>query len=459
MGAASDVLEIQSVRSPSDRLAPCLELADTHDKEQLRPFPGGNMADCDSIVRDVAELRHRVLELTEMAAEAANPEERQLALSARHIAQSQLAARERDLKACLSSKNRLRDPRVFGFEVNQGLIRYELVAGKATLFRVFLGVPPDVLAPPQLAAGGPQVISNETLFRTSKLDYASLSIRGPDGVTFEVHGDLDNGEITNYSRSYDEHDNANFYVDGASLDKPGRYQALARFYRRGSLVGRVDLGRHTFQATKDLRLLIVVDTWPMPLTAWNTLFGALEHVQRAFPVRAGVGPLGGGQFGLRYEIDPNPFNPDFPGWGPLRQRFTQFNAAQQAQGQPDRVEHILSVRVQQPVEPPRGGRGDAGPGGSVTGVVLNWFPSGDDTFATLISQELGHNFLGAAHTPKATIGDASAFDLVGRRSIPWPRSIMYRYYSDTASEDGLFLPKDWSTIRKGLLATTSTGNA
>jgi hypothetical protein len=36
---------------------------------------------------------------------------------------------------------------------------------------------------------------------------------------------------------------------------------------------------------------------------------------------------------------------------------------------------------------------------------------------------------------------------------------MFGFYDGTASEDGLFLPNDWSTIRQGLLATTSTGNA
>jgi hypothetical protein len=399
------------------------------------------------------------LTFTDQAAEAPTPEEQRLALSAREIARAQLAVRERDLKACRSSENALRNPQVLGFEVNQGLPDYELVAGKDTLFRVFLAVPPDVLAPPQLAATA-QVITDEPLFRISTLDYASLSVTGPDGVTFEVPGDLGDGEITNFSQSYNEHANANFYVDGASLDKPGRYEAVARFYRDGNLVGRVSLGRHTFLATKDLRLLIVVDTWPMPVSAWNILFGALKHVHRAFPVRAGIGPLNGDlRHGLRYEIDPNPFDPDFPAWGPLRQRFDQFNAAQQAQGHPDRVEHILSTRTQQPGEPPRGGVGAAGPGASVAGVVLNLHPPGHRTFATLISQELGHNFLGPAHTPDPEILTQAAFDLVGRRSIFHPQSIMYGFYSGTPSEDGLFLPKDWSVIRRGLLATTSTGNA
>jgi hypothetical protein len=418
------------------------------------------MADCESIARDVSSLRQRILSLSDEAAEAAEPEERRLALMERERVRAQLTAREGDLEACRSSENILRNPRVLGYEVNQGLPDYELVAGKDTLFRVYLGVPTDVFEHPQLTAAAAPVI-NWPLFRTSTLDGAMLSVTRPDGVTFEVAADLGDGEFTNYSRSYDEQDNANFYVDGANLDKQGGYKAVARFYREGSLVGMVDLGRHTFQATKDLRLLIVVDTWPMPLHLYEILHRALPHVHRAFPVRKGIGLLNGDlRQGLRYALDPIPFDPGFPEWGPLRQRLADFNADQQARGHPDRVEHILSVRTQQPGESPLGGSGAPGPGASVAGVVLNVPPwSGDRTFATLISQELGHNFLGKAHTPEPEILTQAAFDLVSHRSIRWPRSIMYGYYSDTPSEDGLFLPNDWSTIRKGLLATTSTGNA
>jgi hypothetical protein len=417
------------------------------------------MAECDSIARDVSRLHQQVVKLRSQIAEAQGPAKRILGSMLR-VAESQLAIRKADLEACLSERKPLRNPRVLGFEVNQGLPDYELVAGKDTLFRVFLGVPDDVLAPPSIAAAGGPIVINDPVFRTSRLDYASLSVTRPDGVTFEIPADLDDGKITNFTRSYDEDDNANFYAEGAQLNRPGTYEVVAHFYREESLVGIVDLGQHTFHPTKDLRLLIVVDTWPMSTAAWNTLFGALRHVQRAFPVRAGIGPLNSDRRrGLRYEIDPIPFDPDFPEWGPLRARFAEFNQSQQALGHPDRAEHILSVRTQQPGEPPRGGVGAAGPGASVAGVVLNVEPSGDRTFATLISQELGHNFLGAAHTPDPEILTAAAFDLVGRRSISRPQSIMYGYYSGTVSEDGLFLPSDWSTIRNGLMDTTSTGNA
>jgi len=70
----------------------------------------------------------------------------------------------------------------------------------------------------------------------------------------------------------------------------------------------------------------------MPAAVWNTLSEVVKHVHRAFPVRAGIGRLNGGLVcGLRYAIDPNPFDPGFLAGVPLRQRFAEFNAAQLAQ--------------------------------------------------------------------------------------------------------------------------------
>jgi hypothetical protein len=119
----------------------------------------------------------------------------------------------------------------------------------------------------------------------------------------------------------------------------------------------------------------------------------------------------------------------------------------------------MTVRVQQPGEAALGGSAEQGPGATVSGVVLNVLPPGDRVFATLISQEIGHNF-GLVHTPEGEeqIQDPSAFDRLGRRSIQQPRSIMFGYYRDTPSEDGLFLHADWNTIREGLMASESTGN-
>ena len=46
-------------------------------------------------------------------------------------AQAELAGKAEDLKACEAAEDPpLTDPRVFGSEITQGLVEYELVAGK-----------------------------------------------------------------------------------------------------------------------------------------------------------------------------------------------------------------------------------------------------------------------------------------------------------------------------------------
>jgi hypothetical protein len=63
----------------------------------------------------------------------------------------------------------------------------------------------------------------------------------------------------------------------------------------------------------------------------------------------------------------------------VRGRFSDFNANQQALGHPDRAEHILSIRVQQPGEPPRAVEVTTSclhkvpdkPGAVVSGVVVS----------------------------------------------------------------------------------------
>lgn len=382
--------------------------------------------------------------------------------------QAQLAQKNEDLKDCETSPEPpLKDPRVFGSEITQGLPEYELIAGKDTLARVFVGVPEQVVL--SVSAPSTQVAQTKAMhfdlppFGQSKLDFAILHVIGPRGIDFEVPGQMSTGVFTNLSQSFSEEDNVNFYIDGFQLPHVGTYQFSARFYRGGKLVGTLRLGQRMFHATKDLRILIVVDggppgTWVMPTAAWNTLFGALTYVNRNFPVRTGVGPLDGDQtLGLRYAIDPTPFDPDFPGWGPVRQRLNEFNDQQAADGKPDRAEHILTVRTQQPFEGPLGGTGDPGPGGSVAGVTLNVNPPADDVFATLISQEIGHNFLGSQHTPDPDIDAPTAFNLLNRRAITAPRSIMFSFYTGNTNAQSLFLSKDWSNIRQGLLTKDSTG--
>ena len=343
------------------------------------------------------------------------------------------------------------------------------MAGKDTLARVFIGAREQVVLALSESNSAPydavQSLYDVPLFVQSTLDYASLHVTGPDGVDFEVPGQMSTGIFTNLSQRYSEADNVNFYVGGSQVPFVGTYEFTARFYRKGSLVGTLPMGNSVFHDTKDLRILIVVDggppgTWVMPTAAWNTLFGALTYVNRNFPIRTGVGSLNGDQtLGLRYAIDPTPFDPGFGAplnWGPAHNRLQEFNDQQAADGRPDRAEHILTVRTQQSFEGPLGGVGEGGPGGEVAGVTLNVNPPADDTFATLISQELGHNF-GAGHTSSPDITAPSAFNLLDRRAVTQPRSIMFGIYSGNTNPQSFFLPEDWSIIRKRLLTKDATG--
>lgn len=322
---------------------------------------------------------------------------------------------------------------IFGSEINQGIPDYEAVAGKDTLVRLFVGA--------------------RNASTPARLDFASLKVTGPDGSEFTIAGQMSTGEFSNISQSYDETDNVNFYIPGNLLSRVGSYQFKTIFYRDGSSVLNRSLGKKTFNATKDLRLLIVVDTWPMPVNAWNTLTKTLKYVSRNFPIRSGIGPMDGDRtLGLRFAIDPVPLDPDWPEWGPVRKKLTAFNNNQATNGRPDRADKIITVRTQQPSEPPLGGVGEMP--GNVSGVTLNLYPPGDSYFASVVCQEIGHN-LGLAHSQNATITAGPAFDLLNRKSRPSPRSIMFNPVVD--SDYTFFRPDDWKAIREGLVRLNSTG--
>ena len=269
---------------------------------------------------------------------------------------------------------------------------------------------------------------------------------------------MGDGKFDQFSKSYSEKDNANFYIDGSQFPVSGNYRFDVQFFRKGLLVGTHKLDDRSFHKTKDLRVLIVVNTWPMPVEAWNTLFDSLQYVQRNFPIRSKIGPLDGDQtVGLRYKIIPKPFDTGFPEWIPLRAALDEFNTSQEQDGKPDRADHVVAVRIQQDFEAPLGGVGEAGPGGRVSGVILNVNPPADDVFATLICQEIGHNFLGGVHTPSPDIDDVAAFNLKDRKAINSPRSVMFGFYTDNRNTDSFFIPADWKNIRLGLLDKDSTG--
>jgi hypothetical protein len=376
------------------------------------------------------------------------------------LAQAELAEKAAELKACEATEEPpLADPRVFGSEITQGLAEYELVAGKDTLARVFVGArQPEVLA---IAAADFRMKAlslpaglhfDVSPFASSRLDFATLHVSGPAGFHFDVPARM-SGLFTNTSKSLSEQDNVNFYISGDQLARTGTYRFVARFFRNGTPVGTVDLGSRQFNDTKDLRLLIVVDTFPMPVQAWTTVFRALEFLHRNLPVRTGIAPMDSDlSAGLRFFVDPVPFDPDWPAWGPVAERFTAFNQQQAARGKPDRADKVMTVRTQQPGEGPLGGTAQMP--GTISGVVLNVTPPGDSYFATIVSQEIGHNFT-LGHAQVSQIPTASAFDLLNRKSLSQARNIMFNPVG--TSEFCVFSPQDWSSVRQGLMQLSSTG--
>lgn len=376
--------------------------------------------------------------------------------------QAEITEKNSELKECLSVTHPpLSDPHVFGFEITQGLPEYELVAGKDTLARVFVGAKQPVILPVAATDFNVKKLSlQEGLhfdvppYGSSRLDFATLHVSGPRGISFELPGQM-SGLFTNISKSLSEEDNVNFYIAGDMLSRVGSYRFVARFYRDGILVGTNDMGTHRFNDTKDMRLLITVDTFPMPVEAWSTVFRALEFLQRNMPVRAGIAPMDSDlSAGIRFYVDPVPFNPDWPAWGPVAQRFTEFNQEQSANDKSDRADKVLTVRTQQPGEIPLGGTGQMP--GNISGVVLNVNPPGDSYFATVVSQEIGHNF-NLGHSQDSLIPAATAFDLLNKKSLSAARNIMFNPVG--SNEFCLFSAQDWSTVRQGLLQLNSTGPA
>jgi hypothetical protein len=68
---------------------------------------------------------------------------------------------------------------VLGYEINQGLPGYELVTGKDTLVRVFVGA-----------------ISST---QPATLGFASLRVQGPQSIDYQIEGVLSSGSFTRLS--------------------------------------------------------------------------------------------------------------------------------------------------------------------------------------------------------------------------------------------------------------------
>jgi hypothetical protein len=390
---------------------------------------------CQPLRDELQQLQDELTDLERIPTAGMTGEERGNLNTQIQFVRDQIADKQTELRACQSGRppvSPIPGGRVFGQEISQGLRGYSLVAGKDTLVRVFVG---------SVSSG-----------QATVLDYASLRVQRPQGADFSADAVMSSGVFTNTSQSYSELDNVNFYVSGGELQRVGRYTFNASFYQNGQLVGTLNVGAADFGTTKDLRVLVVVDNWPMTRVGWNAVQAALLRVNRNFPIRSGVGSLDGNlALGLRYAIDPVPFNydADFPLWNSAVQRLQTFNNQQASAGRPDRADRILIVRNLQPGEPLLGGTAIFC--GLVTGAVLN---PGANYFATIICQEIGHTFC-IPHSPNVTIGDPSAFDLLNRRSIPNAAPFMH---NPVGPDDAcLFEPQDWINSLNLIRNLNSTG--
>ena len=384
--------------------------------------------------------------------------------------QAEIAQKEADLKLFEGARDPpLTDPQVFGWEATQGLVEYELIAGKDTLVRVFVGArPPDIFLPLAAEFSLPSSFHFADPYEiVSRLDYATLEVKAPNGSRFRVPATM-SGEFSAPSQS--EEDNVNFYIAGDQLSRVGKYEFVARFYREGELVGTNALGSREFLETGDFRLLIKVNTYPMSDAGWDTVLTSLEYLQRNLPVRAGVAPMDSDlSAGLRFYIDPDPYDPGFsdtPKWGNAHLALSVFNLSRLPWGNADHADMLMSVREQQPNQPslPGSAEGSQAAGGGpgvICGVQLRRYPPGDGFFATVVSQEIGHNLIPLdSHTQTEALATTSAFDLLNRKALPEVHTVMYGYVRDgSPNEMRLFEPAHWSKMRKRLLTLSSSGPA
>lgn len=370
------------------------------------------------------------------------------------------AQKEGDLEAVAKVDDPpLTDPHIHGWEATQGLVEYELVAGKDTLVRIFVEVREIVF--PSDAAGF--ALPSSFHFTgadewVSRLDYASLEVKAPNGSRFRVPATM-SGKFG--SRSMSEEDNVNFYIAGDQLSRTGSYTFVARFYRRGELVGTNTLGTRKFRETGDFRLLIKVNTWPMSDAGWDTVLMALQYLQRNLPVRAGVAPMDSDvSAGLRYFIDPRPYDPGWtqkPKWANAKLALNFFNLTQNPFGSGDRAHMLMNVREQQPGQgySPGSSEGPTGGGtGRICGVQIRTDPPGESFFASVVGQEIGHNLIPlGSHTLDPVIETASAFDLLNRRTVAQARTIMFATVAGAtyANDICFYEPDHWSSMRNNLV--------
>lgn len=407
---------------------------------------------CDSIRQHIADLETELLDLQASLQTATPSEKPDIVRRIREIQQRELPTQRAALEECLAQPpqpgviggfivlTHIPGLQIIGWEFNQGLPDYDLVAGKDTLVRVFMAAAP---IPP----GGFGVLPT--------LEFASLRVDGPEGIHLEVPAQMP-PIFSNVNKEYSEDKNINFYLAGRDIPMAGTYSLKARFFRAGLLVGEQVLGQAVFSPAKALRLLIVVENFVMSDEAWDALAEALLLLGRNFPISSGVGPIHGAQSnGLRYRIEPETLQLGFTGplltLGPLTEKLNQFNSAQAVSGLPDRADKIMTIRARQP--------GEGGVGGNARDPLASVVYMAGGSLPSLVCQEIGHLFgasvLGlpdSAHTPNSFINDPSAFDLLNRRSIPSARTFMQSRIGNFGA-NSLFETADWNFVRRKIVET------
>jgi hypothetical protein len=198
-------------------------------------------------------------------------------------------------------------PQIFGTEITQGLPGYELIAGKSTLVRVFVGTT-DPATP-------------------TRIDRALLEVRRPDNTYFTVPAEIPNPLFSNTTQQFSENTNINFYVSG-NLLPAGVYAFTVHLYNGATSVATVNFDNrfYTFVQTPDLSLMIVLPDiirYQRSLSDFVMLFDYLDDMARLFPVRDGWGLRGdskGIQVSLRFfePICDGSFPPTFPNCGPTQ---------------------------------------------------------------------------------------------------------------------------------------------
>jgi hypothetical protein len=218
---------------------------------------------------------------------------------------------------------KVQPPRVFGFELNQGLPLpdYPLVAGKTTLARVYIGA--------------------ASVDSPSRVDRAELDVVAATGPSFTVYASIPKPVFMNTTQAFTEKDNINFLIPGDRIPG-GRYSFRVRLYNDGQLLPAVAIPQtYWFTRTRDVQFAITMPSISYAsLDDFAMLDDYLKDLARVLPVRDGWGLLGDGEGGIQVRLTMNEFPCDgtmpFPycgdnafNWSAFTWRLFQSNPAGQ----------------------------------------------------------------------------------------------------------------------------------